>query len=150
MIGEDGKQIGILPIAEALERAAESELDLVELDPHSTPPTCKLMNYGRFKYSVRKKMSKSKKTVRRRKEVKLRPKTEEHDLQVKIRMAKKFLGAGHKVLVTMVFRGREEKHMDLGRGVMEKFYDQLEDIAKLEKAPSREARNRIGMILGPK
>ncbi len=150
MIDEEGAQVGVIPIAAALELAVQKGLDLVELDPNSTPPTCKLMNYGRFKYAVRKKMAKSKKTVRRRKEVKLRPKTEEHDLQVKIRQAKKFLAEGHKVLVTMVFRGREEKHPEFGFGLLQKFLESVTEVAKLEKPPAREARNRIGMILGPK
>ena len=116
VIAEDGEQVGIIEVAEALQIADERELDLVELDPHSTPPTCKLMNYGRFKYNVRKKMQKGKKTTRRRKEVKLRPKTEEHDLQVKIRQARKFLGEGHKVLVFSQF----VKHLNIVRDFLEK------------------------------
>ncbi|MCI0651569.1 MAG: translation initiation factor IF-3 [Planctomycetes bacterium] len=150
VIDEEGAQLGILEVATALQLASERELDLVELDPHSVPPTCKIMNYGRYKYNLRKRMHKAKKTVKRRKEVKLRPKTEEHDLQVKIRQAKRFLSEGHKVLVTMVFRGREEKHPEFGLDLLKKFERELEEVAKLERPASREARNRIGMILAPK
>ena len=147
MIDEEGGQVGIIAVAEALEIAQEKDLDLVELDPNSTPPTCKLMNYGRFKYNLRKKLRQSKKNVVKRKEVKLRPKTDEHDFQVKLRKAKKFIEEGHKVLVTLVFRGREQKHPEIGFNLLQRFYGGLEDIAKLEKEPSREGRNRLGMIL---
>lgn len=150
MIDEEGKQVGIIDVASALEMAQEKELDLVELDPHSTPATCKLMNFGRYKYDLRKKQqkaSKAKRSVRRRKEVKLRPKTEEHDFQVKVKRARKFLEEGHKVLVTLIFRGREQKRPELGFNLLKKFSDELAEVAKLEKEPSREAGNRIGMVL---
>ena len=134
---------------DALDLARERELDLVELDPHASPPTCKLLNFGRYKYNLRKKQQKNrgKKTVRRRKEVKLRPKTEEHDFQVKLKRARKFLEEGHKVLVTLIFRGREQKRPELGYNLLKKFSEELSEIAKMEKEPSREAGNRIGMVL---
>ena len=150
MIDDDGTQIGIIDVPAALEMAREKDLDLVELDPHSTPATCKLMNFGRYKYDLRKrqqKSNKSRKAVRKRKEVKLRPKTEEHDFQVKLRRARKFLEEGHKVLVTLIFRGREQKRPELGFNLLKKFSEELSEVAKMEKEPSREAGNRIGMVL---
>ena len=147
MIDDDGTQIGIIDVPAALEMARAKDLDLVELDPHSTPATCKLMNYGRFKYNLRKKLRQNKKTILKRKEVKLRPKTDQHDFMVKIRKAKKFIEEGHKVLVTLVFRGREQRHPEIGFNLLQRFYKELEEIAKLEKEPSREGGNRIGMIL---
>lgn len=137
----------MVTVAEGLELSEEHGLDLVELDPNSEPPTCKLMNFGKFKYNQSKRQKGSKKNVNKRKEVKLRPKVEEHDFQVKIRNAKRFLEEGHKVLVTLVFRGREQKHPEIGYDLLNRFAKELDEIAKLEKAPSREGGNRIGMIL---
>ncbi|MCA8962527.1 MAG: translation initiation factor IF-3, partial [Planctomycetes bacterium] len=114
LIDEEGGQLGILDVASALELAQERDLDLVELDPNSEPPTCKLMNFGKYKYNLAKRQKGSKKSVNKRKEVKLRPKTEQHDFDVKLRRAKKFLEEGHKVLVTLIFRGREQKHPEIG------------------------------------
>lgn len=150
MIDEAGTQLGIMASADALEIAREQELDLVVLDPHGRPPTCKLMNFGRYKYNLRKRMQKGKKAVRKRKEIKLRPKVEEHDFMVKMRRAKKFLEEGHKVMVTLIFRGREQKHPELGFQVLQKFYGALEEVAKMEKEPAREASNRLSMILAKK
>lgn len=147
VIDDEGGQLGIMETSAALDLAVERELDLVELDPNSTPPTCKLMNYGKYKYNLRKRQKGSKKTVNKRKEVKLRPKVEEHDFQVKLRRARKFIEEGHKVLVTLVFRGREQKHPEIGFDLLKKFAEDLDEIAKLEKTPSRESNNRIGMIL---
>lgn len=136
--------------AAALEIAQERDLDLVLLDPNASPPTCKLMNFGRYKYNLRKRLQKGKKTVRKRKEIKLRPKVEEHDFNVKMRKAKQFLEEGHKVMVTLIFRGREQKHPELGFEVLARFYQSLDEIAKKEKEPSREASNRLTMILAKK
>lgn len=147
VIGEDGKQLGIMEIREALAIAQESELDLVEIAPQADPPTCKLMDYGRFKYLQTKKSRGQKKHVQRRKEVKLRPKTEEHDFLHKVGRAREFIGKGHKVLVTMMFRGRETVHIEVGTEILLRFAKELEDCAKVEKAPSREARNKVDMIL---
>jgi len=105
------------------------------------------MDYGKFKYQQTRKTRGSKKTPVRRKEVKLRPKTEAHDFNVKVERARRFLEKGHKVLVTMMFRGREAVHMDLGKNILVRFAEALTDIAKLEKEPSREGRNRLDMIL---
>ncbi len=133
----------------ALEMAQEKELDLVEMNPNSDPPLCKLMDFGKFKYD-QSKNSKQVQKVRKIKEVKLRPKTERHDLDVKLRRARNFLEEGHKVLVTMVFRGREQRHPDLGREVLLRFFDELEELAKMEREPVQEARNRMAMVLAKK
>jgi len=147
LIDEEGNQVGVVEIAEALAMGDERGLDLVEIAPQADPPTCKLMDYGKYKYQQKKKTSKQKKVVQRRKEIKLRPKTDEHDFQVKLDRARKFLDKGHKVLVTMVFRGREAIHLDLGRELLGKFAVKLEDISKVEQAPAREGRNRMNMVL---
>jgi translation initiation factor IF-3 len=147
LIAEDGAQLGIMEVREALAIANERELDLVEIAASATPPTCKLMDYGKFKYQQKKKSHGQKKTVQRRKEIKLRPKTEEHDLTVKVARARKFLEKGHKVLVTMIYRGRESVHLELGKELLVRFAKLLEDCAKVEKQPSREARNRMDMVL---
>ncbi len=133
----------------ALEMAQERDLDLVEMNPNSDPPLCKLMDFGKFKYD-QSKNSKQVQKVRKIKEVKLRPKTERHDLDVKLKRARNFLEDGHKVLVTMVFRGREQRHPDLGRDVLLRFFDELEELAKMEREPVQEARNRMAMVLAKK
>jgi translation initiation factor IF-3 len=148
LIGEDGKQVGVIDLAAAVALAAEQELDLVELNPNSDPPTCKLMDFGKFKYTSSKKAGKTK--IRKRKEVKMRPKTEQHDFEVKLRSAKRFLAEGHKVLVTMVFRGREQRHPELGAELLHKFAIALDGFAKVERPPAKEAGNRMSMLLAGK
>ena len=111
------------------------------------PPTCKLMDYGKYKFDQKKKGRGQKKTVQRRKEVKLRPKCDAHDLKVKLDRARKFLEKGHKVQVTMMFRGRESVHIELGKNLLTRFSTELEDVSKIEQLPSREGRNRMIMIL---
>jgi translation initiation factor IF-3 len=147
VIDENGEQLGILDQVEAKTLADERGLDLVEMAATAVPPTCKLMDYGKYKYEQKKKTHGQKKNVTRRKEIKLRPKTEEGDFQVKLNHARRFLEKGHKVLVTMVFRGREMVHLDLGKAVLIRFSKACEDIAKLEKEPAREGKNKMDMIL---
>jgi translation initiation factor IF-3 len=147
LIDENGEQLGIMDIPQALALADERGMDLVEMAATAKPPTCKLMDYGKYKYEQKKKSQGQNKSVIRRKEVKLRPKTEENDFTVKINNAKRFLSKGHKVLVTMIFRGRESLHIDLGRALLVRFAKELEACAKLEKEPSREGRNKMDMIL---
>ena len=139
--------MGIMEVSEALQIANEREVALVEIAPNSDPRTCKLMDFGKFRYQQTKKSRGQKKPVNKRKEVKLRPKVGEHDLRVKVERARRFLGKGHKVLVTMMFRGREMAHVELGLELLERFAGELEDCCKVEKEPSREARNRMNMIL---
>jgi translation initiation factor IF-3 len=147
VIDENGEQLGIMDVAAALQVADERGLDLVEMAASAKPPTCKLMDYGKYKYEQKKKSHGQKKHVTRRKEIKLRPKTEEHDFTVKVNHAKRFLEKGHKVLVTMVFRGRESVHIELGKDLLLRFAKSLEGCAKVEKEPSREGRNKMDMIL---
>jgi translation initiation factor IF-3 len=147
VIGDDGSQIGIMDVSQAIQLAEEKGLDLVEMSATSRPPTCKLMDFGKYKYEQKKKSHGQKKSLIRRKEVKLRPKTGEGDFQVKVNRARKFLEKKHKVLVTMIFRGRELVHLDLGRELLLRFASSLEDCAKIEKPPSREGRNRMDMVL---
>lgn len=149
VIDEEGTQVGVIALVEALDLANEKELDLVEMNPNSDPPLCKIMDFGKFKYD-QSKNSKQIQKVRKIKEVKLRPKTEKHDFDVKLRRARNFLEEGHKVLVTMVYRGREQRHPELGREVLMRFFADLEDLAKMEREPLQEARNRMAMVLAKK
>lgn len=151
VIGHDGKQIGILPLKEAMKLAEEQGLDLVEVAPQANPPVCRIMNYGKYKYQQSKKMQEAKKhqTVIQVKEVKIRPRTEEHDLQFKLRHAKRFLSEGNKVKVSMLFRGREIAHPELGRELLNRFITELKDLMVVEQAPRLEGRNLV-MLLAPK
>jgi len=151
VIGLDGEQLGILPLKRALDLAAEEELDLVEVAPNAAPPVCKIMDYGKFKYqqSKRSQEAKKKQTVIQVKEVKVRPKTDEHDLQVKIRHIRRFLGQKDKAKVTIVFRGREIAYTDQGMKILERIEEELKDEVVIEQHPKMEGRNMV-MILAPK
>ena len=151
MIDPDGNQIGIIPTVEALDQAAEFGLDLVEVSPNANPPVCKIMDYGRYRYEQTKKKQEAKKkqSTFQVKEIKVRPKTGEHDLQVKIGHIKKFIGRRDKVKVTVIFRGREITLSKLGMAVLEKIVGETEEIAIVEQAPKFEGRT-LAMILGPK
>lgn len=151
MIDQDGKQIGILNLAEALSAAEEAGLDLVEVAPSAKPPVCKIMDYGKYKYQQHKRAQEAKKNqkVIHIKEVKLRPKTDEHDLQFKINHARKFLKNGNKVKITIIFRGREMTHPDIGKGLLEAVAMELEDLGVIEQRSKMEGRN-MTMLLGPK
>lgn len=151
VIGHDGKQIGILPLKEAMKLAEEQGLDLVEVAPQATPPVCRIMNYGKYKYQQSKKIQEAKKhqTVIQVKEVKLRPRTEEHDLQFKLRHAKRFLSEGNKVKVSMLFRGREIAHPEMGKELLERIIAELKDLMVIEQAPRFEGRSMV-MLLAPK
>lgn len=150
VIGEDGEQAGILPIAEALRLAQENDLDLVEVAPDSKPPVCKIMDYGRYKYAQSKRAheAKKKQTVIHLKEVKLRPRTEKHDLDFKIKNVVKFLSSGDKVKVSMFFRGREIVHKELGRRLLDQVKEEVKDVGVVEQQPKSEGRMMI-MIIAP-
>jgi translation initiation factor IF-3 len=150
LIDEDGKQLGIVPITDALRMAREKELDLVEISPTATPPVCKIMDYGKFRYQLAKKAheAKKKQTVVQVKEMKLGLKIEEHDLQVKLRHMKEFLTDGDKVKITVMFRGREILHKDKGEILAFKIIEQLKGIGDLEGKPRFDGRNII-MIFAP-
>ncbi len=151
VIGHDGQQLGIIPIRKALELAALEHLDLVEVAPNADPPVCKIMDYGKFKYQQNKRSQEAKKkqTVIQVKEVKIRPKTDEHDLQVKIRHIKRFLSQKDKAKVTILFRGREIAYSDQGFKVLERIKEELKEEVVIEQQPKMEGRNLI-MILAPK
>src|SRR4030043_1028416 len=150
VIDPEGKQLGILPVVEALRAAANFELDLVEVSPKSEPPVCRIMDYGKFKYQQSKKAhdAKKNKAVVHLKEVKMRPKTEEHDFQFKVRHIERFLKEGNKTKVTVVFRGRELAHPEMGRKMLNRVTEESKEWAKVEQGPKFEGRNFI-MVLTP-
>jgi len=136
---------------EAMRRAREAGLDLVEVAPDAKPPVCKIMDYGKFKYEQKKKAhsAKTKQKVTHIKELRLRPKTEEHDLMVKIKKAKEFLSAGDRVQVNMLFKGREMAHIDLGKTLLERFGVEIADVGKVERPAILDGR-RMTLVLVPK
>jgi len=151
VIDPDGNQIGILPIEKALAAASEFGLDLVEVSPTARPPVCKIMDYGRYKYEQTKKQheARKKQTTFQVKEIKVRPKTGEHDLQTKLGHIKKFIGRRDKVKVTVMFRGREITLSQRGRDLLQRIAEEVEDIAVIEQAPKFEGRTMV-MVLAPK
>jgi len=150
VIDPEGKQLGILSVVEALRAAANFDLDLVEVSPKSEPPVCRIMDYGKFKYQQSKKAhdAKKKQAVVHIKEVKMRPKTEEHDFQFKLRHIERFLKEGNKTKITIVFRGRELAHPDLGRNMLGRITEESKEWGKVEQAPRFEGRN-FTMVLTP-
>ncbi|MBU8897433.1 translation initiation factor IF-3 [Corallococcus sp. M34] len=150
VVGPDGAQLGVMPLEAALERARSEGLDLVEISPMATPPVCKIMDYGKFKYEEKKKASDAKRaqvTVQL-KEVKLRPKTEEHDYEFKVRNVRRFIEDGNKAKVVIQFRGREITHKELGSAILDDVMKDLKDVAIAEQMPRMEGR-QMYMILGP-
>ncbi len=147
----DGTQLGIVPTEEALQKAFSMNLDLVEVAPEARPPVCRIMDYGKFRYEQSKKAreAKKKQTVIELKEIKLRPKTEEHDFLFKTRHAERFLKEGNKAKITMMFRGREMVRMDRGKALLTRFVEALKEVAVVEQAPKVEGRN-MTLILAPK
>ena len=141
-------QVGVISKEEAIAKAKSVESDLVEVAPDASPPVCRIMNYGKFKYKQKKKMH-QKQHVVQLKELRLRPKTGEHDIQTKIRQARKFLENKDRVLINMMFKGRERAHAELGDEILKQIAAALEDIAKVEKDKISDER-RMGMILTPK
>jgi translation initiation factor IF-3 len=150
VIGPEGEQFGLLPIEQALARAQELGMDLVEVSPMAKPPVCKIMDYGKFKYLEKKKQNEAKKkqVVVQLKEVKLRPRTEEHDYDVKLKKVREFLGEANKARITVMFRGREMSHKELGQKVLQRVIEDLRDVAVIEAAPRVEGRQMF-MILAP-
>ncbi len=151
MIGANSEQLGILPLHEALALAESQQLDLVEVSPTAVPPVCRIMDFGKFKYQQSKKQQEArKKQVQvQLKEVKLRPKTDEHDLQFKIKHVRRFIEEGNKAKITLVFRGREITHMEIGQNALERVANDLQDIAVVEVRPKMEGRSMF-MIVAPK
>ena len=151
MIGAESEPLGIISLQEALSIAESQHLDLVEVSPTAVPPVCRIMDFGKFKYQQSKKLQEAKKkqVQVQLKEVKLRPKTDEHDLQFKIKHVRRFLEEGNKAKITVVFRGREITHMELGQIALEKFVEELQDVAIIEVRPKMEGRNMF-IIVAPK
>jgi translation initiation factor IF-3 len=143
--------LGIITLAEALAEAAKTGQDLVEVSPTASPPVCRIMDYGKFRYQQSKKVQVSKKsqTVIQVKEIRIRPKTEEHDIEVKLKHIRKFLEARNKVKISMMFRGREIAYTDIGRKIMEDLKNTLADGCVIDQQPKLEGRNMI-MIISPK
>ena len=148
LIGEAGEQLGVKPTADALKMAEDAGVDLVLVAEGATPPVAKLMDYGKFKYRQKKRQHEHHRHQPEMKELRLRPKTEEHDLMVRVKQARAFIARGDRVLINLRFRGREMAHTELGRAVLETFARHLEDVAKVEKMPMME-RRRMTMILAP-
>ncbi len=150
MVGVEGEQLGIVKIYDALRQAEEADLDLVEIAPTAQPPVCKIMDYGKFKYDEKKRQAQAKKkqAVVQIKEVKFRPKTDDHDFDFKVRNVRRFLEEGDKAKLTLMFRGREIVHKDLGQKVLMRVVEELKDVAVLEQTARMEGRSMF-MILAP-
>jgi translation initiation factor IF-3 len=150
LISVDKKQVGIVSIGEALGAARAQNLDLVEVAPDADPPVCRIMDYGKLRYEAAKKgKGKSKSKSQHLKEVKLRPLTAEHDVGVKVKNIRKFLGNGDKVRVSMIFRGRERSHTDIGLQLLQEVIKKIEDIGVVEVLPKVEGRD-MSMLIVPK
>ncbi|MCK4728428.1 MAG: translation initiation factor IF-3 [Desulfobacterales bacterium] len=151
LIDSDGKQVGVVPVREALAIAESHGLDLVEVAPNVSPPVCRIMDYGRYKYQQNKKLQEAKKrqSTSQVKEIKIRPMTGEHDLQVKMRRIKRFLHNRDKVKVTIMFRGREMAHTDLGAALLQRVVEEISELAVVEQEARREGRVMV-MVLAPK
>lgn len=151
LIDAEGEMLGVVPIREALMTAEEAGLDLVEVAPQAEPPVCKLLDYGKFKYEAQKKANEARKKqkVIDVKEIKMRPNIDDHDYDVKLRNARRFMEEGDKVKVTMRFRGREMAHQDIGMNLLSRVRTDLDDIGKVEMLPKLEGRQMI-MILAPR
>jgi len=152
LISAEGEQLGILSLREALETAKNEGLDLVEVAPNSAPPVCRVMDYGKFRYQASKKVQEARKKSRggQMKEIKLRPHTEDHDLGFKIKNLKKFLDKKHRVKVTVFFRGREMAFMNAGVEMLNRVAEEISEDGTIEQPPTREARNRMTMVIIPK
>jgi translation initiation factor IF-3 len=148
-IGADGTQLGILSTEDALAAARQAGLDLVEVAPNESPPVCRIMDYGKFKYQQKKRQHKTHSHHVKVKEIRVRPKTGEHDINVKVNRARDFLEHKDKVLVTVMFRGRELAHVEEGQRVIQEILDQLEDVSRVESPPTQQGR-RIVCTLAPK
>lgn len=150
LVGDNGERLGVMPLFQALEMAREADLDLVEVSPNSVPPVCRLLDYGKFKYDQAKKERTSRKTQHASvlREIRMRPKIDVHDLDMKARNAEKFLKSGDKVKVTVMFRGREMVHPEIGRALLEHVAEKLKDVSVIEKPANMEGRF-LSAILAP-
>ena len=150
-IDPDGNQLGIIDTRDAIEKAGDFGLDLVEVQPNAEPPVCEILDYGKFKYEAQKRANEARKKQKtiEVKEIKFRPNIDEHDYQVKMRNVTKFLSGGDKVKVTLRFRGREMAHQELGANVLARVREETEELAKVEAMPKLEGRQMV-MVLAPR
>jgi translation initiation factor IF-3 len=151
LIDKDGQNLGNVPIADALAKAQEAGLDLVEISPNATPPVCKLLDYGKYKYQEQKKQAEARKKqkVVEVKEIKFRPMIDDHDYQVKMRSMQRFFEEGDKVKITLRFRGREMAHQELGYKLLQRVKEDTDKISKVESEPRFEGRQMV-MLLAPR
>ena len=151
LVDADGEMIGVVPTEEALDRAADAGLDLVEVSPNADPPVCKILDFGKLKYENQKKKAEARKKQKTIdvKEIKMRPGIDEHDYQVKMRSMRRFIDEGDKVKVTLRFRGREMAHQDLGAKVLDRVRDDMDELAKVEQFPQMEGR-QMTMVFAPR
>ncbi len=151
LVDADGEMIGVVSTEEALDRAADAGLDLVEVSPNADPPVCKILDFGKLKYENQKKKAEARKKQKTIdvKEIKMRPGIEEHDYQVKMRSMRRFIDDGDKVKVTLRFRGREMAHQDLGAKVLDRVRDDMDEMAKVEQFPQMEGR-QMTMVFAPR
>ena len=151
LISDSGEQLGVVPIEDALDKAKEVGLDLIEVAPNSNPPVCRILDHGKLRYEEKKRqqLSKKKQHIIKIKEIRLRPQIDDHDLLTKLNQGRKFLLDGSKLKITLMFRGREMSRVDLGKLVMEKVLEELSDVAEVEKDIPLEGR-RMSMILNAK
>ena len=151
VVDAEGELVGVISIDEARKIAQEAGLDLVEVAPNARPPVCRIMDYGKFKYDQKKRQAKNNKQHHVQvKEIRLRPKTGEHDVDFKVKRARTFLEGGDKVKINVIFRGRENAHHERGRELLTDIVERLEDIAKLERAPGMESGRTMSATLAPK
>ena len=150
-IDPDGNQLGVLDTLDAIDKAADFGLDLVEVQPNAEPPVCKILNYGKFKYEAQKRANEARKKQKtiEVKEIKFRPNIDEHDYQVKMRNVNKFLSSGDKVKVTLRFRGREMAHQNRGMDIMNRVKEDFDEVAKVEFEPKLEGRLMV-MVMAPR
>src|SRR5881392_205947 len=146
LIGAAGEQLGVVPTAQAMEMAREAGIDLVEVDATARPPVCKIMDYGKHRYEQSRKQNKQKTHQQKLKEIRVRPKTGDHDVETKVNQARKFLEHKDKVLLNVLFRGRELQHIEEGQRIIRGMLEKLIDVAKVEKAPSMEGKRMTAML----
>lgn len=149
LIDEEGENKGVVPIEEAQQYARDVGFDLVEVAPNARPPVCRVMDYGKFRYEQEKKAKQARKASKQVevKELRLRPKTDDHHIGVKAKQARRFLEKGNKVRVRVLFRGRERYHGDIGRDMLQEFAEQLSDVSEIEQAPTHQGRSMTMMLV---
>jgi len=150
VVDEQGRMLGVMGRDEALARARRAGLDLVEVAPNQRPPVCRIMDYGKFKYMQKKRAAKQKQHQIQVKEIRLRPKTSEHDLEVKVKHARELLEDNNKVLFAVYYRGREMAHIEQGKAVLQSALAKVEDVGRIERPPTMEGRGKMIAIVAPK